>query len=174
MSKITRGLGRIEMGDVAGDGGPGTDLEPLGKTDRDSPITMVEGDPTIDRLHSHEDDDPLDTEVTGGEKPFLFTIVDPDLETFARIFGGTVTGTGLGATWGFPSNKSIKNQTVKVYPKKGLIRTIVNGAVYGKINDDMSKAGKLAIDVVVEPMKPTKANTPSIIYGPDVTFDETP
>lgn len=170
MGKITRGLAKIEMGDVAADGGPGTDLDPLSKTDRDSPITMVEADPTIDRLFSHEDDDPLDTEVTGGEKPFLFTIVDPDLATFARIFGGTVTGAGDAATWGMPSNKAIKNQTVKAYPKKGLITTIVNGSVYGKINHDMSKAGKLAIDVVVEPLKPTKAATPSIIYGPDVNY----
>lgn len=167
MGKITRGLDKIEVGDVAVDGGPGTSLATLGFTDRDSPVTMVEADPTIDRLYAHEIDTPLDTEVTGGESPFIFTVVDPDLATMAEIFGGTVTGTGSTATYSMPSTKVIKRQTVKITPKKGLIVTIVDGAMYGKINGDWAKAGKVAIDVVVEPQQPTKADTDPIIWGPE-------
>ncbi|MCF2498401.1 hypothetical protein [Dyadobacter chenhuakuii] len=168
MGKITRGLDKIEVGDVAADGGPGASLDVLGKTDRDSPVTMVEADPTIDRLYSHEDDDPLDTLVTAGEKPFLFTVVDPTLATLATIFGGAVTGSGNAATYHLPSSKAIKNQTVKITPKKGLVITVVNGALYGKINADFARAGKFAVDVVVEPQKPTKAATGAIIWGPEV------
>lgn len=168
MGVITRGVAKIEVGDVAVDGGPGTTLDILGYSDRDSPVTQVEADPTLDRLYAHEIDTPLDTEVTGGEMPFIWTVVDPDVETLAAIFGGTVTGTGDTATYGLPSSKSMFNKTVKITPKKGLVCTIVNAAFYGKINADYAKAGKFAVDCVAEPQQPTKADTAPVIYGPKV------
>lgn len=168
MGIITRGLTSIRVGNVAGDGGPGTSLAKLGNTYRESPVTMVEADPTIDRLYSHEYDTPLDTEITGGESPFVFSIVDPSIDTLVSVFGGVKTGSGDTATYNMPSRKSIKNQTVEISPRKGLQVTIVNGAFYAKINADFAKAGVVVLDCVVEPQLSTKTGTGPVIWGPDV------
>jgi len=168
VQKITRGLDKIEIGAVAVDGGAGTTLAVLGYSDRDSPVTLIEEDPTIDDLYAHEIDTPLDTEVTAGKTELLFTVVDPNAATLASIFGGTATGTGTGATYDFPSSKSITDKTVKITPRKGLVITIPRGGMYGKINADFAKAGKFAIDIVVSVLQPTKADTAPIIFGPDV------
>ncbi len=168
MATITRGLTAIRIGNVAGDGGPGTSLNRLGDTYRDSAVTMVESDPTIDRLYAHEHDDPLDTEITKGETPFIFSVVDPDIDTLVAIFGGAKTGSGDSATYHMPSSKAIKNQTVEITPKKGLQVTIPNAALYGKINADFARAGVVVIDMVAEPQKPTKAGVGAIIWGPNV------
>src|SRR5215217_3633976 len=156
MGTITRGLKSIEFAPLVSDGGPGTVFSSWGLSDRDSSVTHVEGDPTLDRLYSHESDTALDVQVTGGEMPFLVTVVDPDLATFAKAFGGTVTGTGATATYSFPSAKYIQDLTVKITPKKGLIETINRGSVYAKLNADYAKVGKVAIDIVVEPLLPEK------------------
>lgn len=169
VKKITRGLDKIEVGAVGADGGAGTTLAVLGYSDRDSPVTLIEEDPTIDDLFAHEIDIPLDSEITAGKTELLFTVVDPDATTLASIFGGTATGTGTGATYDFPSSKSIADKTVKITPKKGLIITIPRGGMYGKINADFAKAGKFAIDMVVTVLQPTKANTAPMTFGPDVS-----
>jgi len=166
--KITRGLSKIEVGVLAGDGGPGTSLNTLGFTDRDSAVTLIEEDPTIDRLYSHEEDDPLDTEITAGAKTLLFTLVDPDPDALASVFGGSATGSGTGATYDFPDTKEILIRTVKITPRKGMIITIPRGALYGKINADFARSGKFAVDIVVEVTKPTKAGVAPMIFGPDV------
>ncbi len=167
IKKITRGLDKIEVGDVAVDGGPGTTLAALGLSDRDSAVTLIEEEPTIDRLYAHEIDEPLDVEVTGGTKQLLFTVVDPDLDTLAKIFGGTVTGTGATATYELPSSKSILDQTVKITPRKGLVITMARAAVYGKINADFAKAAKFAVDIVAEALQPAKAGVGSLTFGPE-------
>lgn len=167
VKKITRGLDKIEVGDLAGDGGPGTTLAALGYSDRDSAVTLIEEDPTVDRLYAHEIDEPLDTEVTGGAKQLLFTLVDPDLAALAAVFGGTITGTGSTATYEFPSTKTILEQTVKITPRKGYIITITRGALYGKINADFAKAAKFAVDIVVDALQPTKAGIGPITFGPE-------
>lgn len=165
MGTITRGVAKIEFAPPIA-GAPGTVFEALGLTDRDNPVTQIEADPTLDYLYSHELDPALDTEVTAGEMPFVMTVVDPSLATFAKVFGGTVTGTGGTATYGLPRTKLLQNFTVRITPKKGLIYTINYGSVYGKINADFAKAGKLAIDVVVQPLLPPDEDTDVITIGP--------
>lgn len=167
VKKITRGLDKIEVGPVAEDGGPGTVLSVLGYSDRDSAVTLVEEDPEINRLYAHEVDDPLDTEVTGGNKQFIWTVVDPDLATLAGIFGGAVTGTAPNQTYNFPSSKSISEKTVKITPRKGYVITIPRGGMYGKINADFAKSGKFAVDLVVDALTPTKTGTGPIVFGPE-------
>lgn len=166
--KITRGLSKIEVGAVAVDGGPGSVLAALGFTDRDSAVTLIEEDPTVDRLYAHEVDDPLDTEITAGSKTLVFTLVDPDPAALASVFGGAADGSGTGATYDFPDTKEILERTVKITPRKGMVITIPRGALYGKINADFARAAKFAVDIVVEVLKPTKEGVAPIIFGPDV------
>lgn len=168
VKQITRGLDEIALAPMI-DKGPGTVFAPLGLTDRDSPVTMLEEDPTSNDLFSHELDPAIDSMKTKGATQMLWTIVDPDLDTLVAVFGGSKTGTGATAVYNQPSQMLVKEQTLRITPKKGYIITPTRCNVYGKINGDFAAEGKLAIDMVADILAPYDDTDPFIKWGPVVT-----
>jgi hypothetical protein len=164
---ITRGVLSIAMGAVAVDGGPGTALTTLGKTDASATNSFTQDDPTETNYESLEDDDPVDVETTPGARNLNFTILDPTPANMVRVLGGTLSGSAPNQTWNAPANIPSIEQTVVITPRKGLALTIVRGKVTAKINHDLSKnGGKLAIDVSVRVLVPTKEGVSPAMYGP--------
>jgi hypothetical protein len=155
------------MGPVASDGGPGTALTTLGKTDASATNGFTQDDPTETNYESLEDDDPVDVETTPGAKNLRFTILDPIPENMVRVLGGTTSGTAPDLTWEAPDSMPDIEQTVSVVVKKGLSLTVPRGKVTAKVNHDFSKnGGKLAVDVVVRVLTPRKAGVKPFSYGP--------
>jgi len=166
MAAITRGVGKIEIGTIAVDGGVATTWATLGYTDRDSTAALTEEDPTREELFALEVDTAVDVDTTGGAITLTYSILNPDTATLAALWGGTVTGTGNAATWSRPGTAVSLEKSVKITPKKGLTITIVRGSVVPKLNFDLTKAGKFVIDIVVTVLQPTKANVDPVLFGP--------
>lgn len=164
---ITRGVLSIAFGPIASDGGPGTDLTPFGKTDASATNSFTEDDPTETNYESLEDDDPIDVEVTRGARNLNITVLDITPANMVRALGGTLTGTAPNQTWNAPANMPSIELTAVVTTKQGMSLTIPRGKVTARINHDLSKnGGKLAVDVTVRVLVPTKAGVAPAMYGP--------
>lgn len=168
MGVLTRGLAIIEYALLAADGTPGTVWRTLGLTDRDSAVTQVEADPTKDMLYSHEKDTPLDVEYTAGERPVLFSLINPTLESRAILVGGSVTGTGATAVLNMPESRVPFRCALRVLPKKGDIYKANHCLLWGKKNADWSKASKVLYDVVADVLQSPNPSVPTEIEGPQV------
>jgi len=166
---ITRGLTRVEFADLAPDGGPGTNFQAIGYTWRDEEIVLLEEDPEVNDLFTHELDDSIDREYTGGVKELTFNIVDPDLSTLSYLFGGAVSGSGDSATYGMPAKKYVGYKTVRLVPAKGLVWTINRAAVIGTVDANFSRGDVVTIAVSATVLVPEKSGVMPITVGPNVS-----
>lgn len=166
---ITRGLTRVEFADLAPDGGPGTVFQALGYTWRDEEIVLLEEDPEVTDLFSHELDDSLDRQVTGGAKELTFNVVDPNLQTYVKVFGGSITGSGASAVYSMPSKKYVAYKTVRIVPEKGDVYTINRAQVVGTLDANFSRGDVVTVAISAAVLIPTKAGVPSITVGPNVS-----
>ncbi|MDQ6482221.1 hypothetical protein [Dyadobacter sp. LHD-138] len=166
MGQITRGLGKIEIGEIAADGGVATVWERLGDTDRDSTAVISEEDPTRDELHALEYDAAADVDITEGAITVSWTLLNADLAALAVLWGGAVEGVGAAQTWERSGVANSLERSIKVTPKKGYVITVVRASIVAKINYDLTKPGKMAVDIVATIMQPTKADTKPVKFGP--------
>jgi len=166
---LTLGVSAIEMGPIASDGGPGTALTPLGLTDADSTNSFTQEDATTTDYNALESDTPVYQKSIAGKSTLIFTLLDPDPDSMVRVMGGTATGTAPNKSWNMPRGAVNIEQTVLLKSEIGMWLTIPRGKVTAKINHDLSKTGgKLAIDISVVVLIPTKAGVAPAIYGPAV------
>ena len=167
MGQMTVGVQEIAMGPIASDGGPGLALTKLGWTDADSTNSFTEEDATTTDYTALETDDPIYQKSIAGKRTLNFTILDPDPTNMVRVLGGTTSGTAPNLSWNAPVGSINIEQTVQITPEIGLALIIPRGKVTAKINHDLSKTGgKLAVDVSVVALAPTKTGVSSAIYGP--------
>lgn len=166
---LTRGLSKIEYGDIAGDGGVATVWTQLGLTDADSTASLTQADPTETLFMAAESDQPVDKDVTPGATTLVFSLLESDPDKLLILFGGAVTGTGSAKVWSAPLQATTIEKSWKITPKKGKIITIVRGQLSAKINYDLQKTGKFVVDISVAVLLPTKAATAPISIGPEVS-----
>lgn len=168
MGVITRGLAVIQYALIGVDGVPGTAWRNLGHTDRDSAVTQVEADPTKDALYAHETDTPLDIEYTPGDKPILFSLINPTIEQRATLLNGSVTGSGAAAVLVPPKVRVPFKCAIRVLPKKGDVYQANHVLLWGKKNADWAKANKVVYDVVSDVLLPTNPAVDAEREGPQV------
>lgn len=161
MNVYTLGLSKIEVGDMATDGGMGATLVTLGYTYQDT-CTMSQDDPETTEHYAEEVDDPVVVLSRAGKTNFNFSIMDADLTTLAALLGGKVTGTGDTAKWEAPDKLPTIEKSVRITPEQGLKFEVPRMKLTSKINATFSKSGIMLIDVVGTVMQPTKANTPKM------------
>lgn len=164
---VTRGLAAVEIAMPNPDGSPGTVFETLGYTDRDSPVTLTEEDPTEDELNAHEIDTALDVEYTAGAKTLELTLVAPVVEVFKRLFGGTITGSGDNQVVSIGNNRAPLDVTLRVLPRKGLVYQSTKTSLWAKINADWAKSSKVGIDITGKVLAADGTNV-SEKWGPQV------
>lgn len=163
MANYTLGIASIQVGAIAGDGGPGTTLAALGKTYQDS-CRLTQEDPTTTEFFSEEDEDAVFTKTKKGKTTLTFQIMDADTDTLVKVFGGTATGTSPNKTWNAPNTTPTIEQTVKVTPQNGMTLVIPRGSITAKLNGEFSRQGLFLIDVVVTVLTPTKAGVGPIQF----------
>jgi hypothetical protein len=152
----TIGLSSIQIGDIAADGGMGTDLAALGLTYQDT-CKFTQEDPETTDLYAEEVDDPVFSISRGGKTTFAFSIMNPELTTLQSLLGGTVTGTGDSAKWNAPDTIPMIEKSVKITPQQGLAFEIPRLKIVAKINSEFSKKGLLLIEVAGTVLQPTKS-----------------
>ena len=156
MNTYTVGLAKIEVGDIAADGGIGTTLASLGYTYQDT-CKMTMEDPEVTEHYAEEVDDPVISISRGGKTVFNFSVMDADLTTLKALLGGDVTGTAPAQKWEAPDKIPIIEKSVRITPEQGLKFEIIRMKLDAKINAEFSKKGIFLIDVVGTVLQPTKA-----------------
>lgn len=155
------GFSKVEIGDVAVDGGAGATLTVLGNTDRDSAELTTE-EPETQEHYAEESDYPVAVAQRIGKSMFKCAIIDPDAELLHKVFGGTLTGTAP-KSWNSPATAPIIEQTVKVTSKQGLTFTYPRARITATISGQLSHSGKLVVNIMAIPQQPTKTGVSAII-----------
>ncbi len=164
MSLITRGLNKIEIGNVSDDGTMGDTLATLGYT-AEGTCKLVEADGTTTELMAEESDDPIEVITTAGKKTLSFSVMDPDADTLALVLGGTATTNGLTGktTWVAPATKPSIEQSVKITTTKGFVFSFPRVSLVGKLNAEFTKKNVFMVDIVCTILKPTNTSIGSVI-----------
>lgn len=169
MATLTRGLTKIEYGTIAVDGGVATSWTVLGKTDADSTANFGQADATETNFMSIEDDQPVDKDITPGAITLTYSLLNPDPDKMLILFGGAVTGSGTSKVWEAPVQAAVIYKSWKITPKSGDIITIVKGQTSAKVNFDLTKTGKMVVDISIAVLAPDKAATGPYTLGPKVS-----
>lgn len=165
MSEVrTLGLTKIEISDIATDGGLGTAFAALGKTYKDT-AELMGADPAVFEHYSEESDDPEEIVETKGKVTIKWSIMDSDADTLVKALGGTATGTAPNKIWNAPAGAPNIEKSVKITPKAGKVIDIVRAKIVAKPNYKLTKNGIFLVDIVATILTPTKAATAAWSVG---------
>lgn len=156
MGLYTLGVAAISVGAIAGDGGPGTSLSPLGFTYQNS-TRLNQDDPTVTNFYVEEQSQPVKVRSTPGEISLTFQVANPDIDTLIKVFGGTASGTSPNRVWNMPATIPTIEQTVKLEPQEGLKSVIIpRGSISAKLNGEFSQQNLFLLDITVTALVPEK------------------
>lgn len=169
MEQVTLGLSKIEMGDIAADGGPAADadLEQVG-TELAGSTTYDTADGTEVNVNSDVQDDPLFSVTRRGATTFNWEIASYDPDTQKAYMGGTVVTDDETSkkTWQEPDNQVVQEKTIRITSEFGLVATITRASVTAKMTGKFSRDGQevMRIAVTAKVLKPTKAGAPRVAW----------
>lgn len=153
MSNVTLGLSAI-LGKV---GEPSSETEIFkeegykryGYTYQDTAKMSMEDD-TVNEFFAEEEDEAIDELIEAGKITFNFSVMDPDLPTLKRLFGGEVASD----VWNYPDAKASIEESIIVKSRKGLAFHIPRGLIKAKLTGDFSKKSLLLLECTVTARKP--------------------
>lgn len=151
---FTLGLSKIEIGDIATDGGMGSTLAEMGYT-REGSCSLTQEDPEITDYFAEEVDTPVITIAKEGKFTFAWSIMNPSVSVLADLMGGTATAET--DTWEAPSGAVTIEKSVKITPKQGFIFDIPRMSIVAKWNAPLSKTDIVAIECTGTVLEPTKS-----------------
>ena len=126
-----------------------TDYKVFGLTYEDS-CKMSQEDPETTEFYAEEEADPVETIEKQGKNSFTFSIMNPDLDTLKRLYGGEV----VSDVWSYPDVVNSVEESVIIIPRKGLKFQVPRMKLTSKINGEFSKKGLLLIEVTGTVMNP--------------------
>lgn len=144
LSKILGKAGEPTAGDFAEEG-----YTPFGLTYEDT-CKMSQDDPETTEFYAEEEDDPVEITEKQGKIIFAFSIMNPDITTLTRLFGGTVASD----VYAYPDTVNTVEESVIIKPRKGLMFQVPRMKLVSKINGEFSKKGLLLIEVTGTVLKP--------------------
>ena len=150
-SVITLGLSEIQSGEAAANGTMPTEMAKIGKTYKNTCKLAQE----TSEVTEHFEEGKAAPEVRKKSKKVpvvTFSIMDPDPALMAAYIGGTVTGVGDEAEWGYSGDEVVANKAIRVIPEQGLQFDIPYGDIEAVINADMSAQGIFLVDFTVTPL----------------------
>jgi hypothetical protein len=156
----TLGLAKIEIGDIANDGGMGTTLAILGQTLQGT-CNITQDDPEVSEFFAEELDDAVVSIGKRGKTTIAFSIMNPDTAVLLKTLGGTVTGSGDAAKWSAPASLPVIEKSVKITPQQGLVWEFPRVKIVAKINGAFSRENVFVIEVTGTALQPTKSGAAS-------------
>ncbi|MDR1181709.1 MAG: hypothetical protein LBL13_07005 [Bacteroidales bacterium] len=154
VNKVTLGLKKIEIGDIASDGDMGSTLTQMGYTLLDS-CSFTSEDATTVEHNVEELDDVFESMSTPGKKTLVFSIADPSLDTLKALLGGTVNTSD--GTWEPDNTAPTIEKSIRVTPKKGLVFDFPRTRIDAKWNAQFGKNNLAVLEVTATLLIPTKA-----------------
>lgn len=158
MALFNLGISKIEIADIATDGGVGTVFAPLGLTQKGT-AKLNFGDPEVQELEVEEFDVAADAITSDGEKVIEFTVANPDEDTLVKVFGGTKKGTGNNTVYEAPASVMTIEKTLKITPRKGLGFVFARCLITAKFTSDIGKENWLGLTVSAKALVPEKEGT---------------
>lgn len=156
MALFNLGVAKIEVSDIAADGGVGTTFAALGLTQEGTTkLNFAEG--TTTDLMVEEYDTAADSIFTGGEKTIEFVIANPDEDTLVALIGGTKSGTGASTVYTAPATATVIERSVKITPKKGLGWIFPRVLITARPTSDLGKNTWMGLTVTGKVLVPTKS-----------------
>lgn len=161
MGVISLGLSEIQVGAIAADGGEAESYTKIGKTYENTCKLVQEKADAVE--HYEEGQSAPEVRKKKRKVPVLtFSIMDPDVTFLKTYLGGSVTGTGDDAEWGWDATDEEVIASIRAIPEVGLVYTIPRADIEAVINAEMSSQGINLVDFTVTPLKPTKAGVKTI------------
>ena len=152
MSTITLGLSKIlgKTGEPERGNFQETGYSPYGLTYQDTAkMTMEDGEET--EFYSEENDDPEEIISKAGKTIFSFSVMNPDLDTLKRLFGGEVASD----IYAYPDVTADIEESLIIVPRKGL--KFPRAKIKAKLTGEFSKKGLLLLEVTATVAKPNTA-----------------
>ncbi len=158
------GISKIEISDIAVDGGVGTSFAGVGQVYKDTAkLEQAEGE---DVEHIVEEvDDPVVIVTSKGRTTLEFAVIDYTPANLVKVLGGAVTGTAPNEKWESPDSSSILEKSVKITPKAGKPITFPRVSLRARIMYTLGKAGIAQVMIKGTVLQPTKTGTKSISIG---------
>jgi len=165
MAKRLLSIESIKIGDIEADGGMSTSLAALGTTyEGTCQMTKPEAEETPE--FCEENDDPEEIITKKGVTTFVWGISDWTPDVIVKVFGGTVTTTGVAPdevdTWNEPDSAPKIEQSLEIKSKSGVTIAAPRVRITASVDDNIGKGKSSVITVKATVMKPTKADTPSM------------
>lgn len=122
-------------------------------------MSQEDGEET--EFYAEEEDDPIETIEKAGKTTFNFSIMNPDLTTLKRLFGGEVASN----IWAYPDITASVEESLIILPRKGLKFQVPRAKIKAKFNGEFSKKGLLLLEVTATVMKPATAGLKKLYVG---------
>lgn len=119
---------------------------------------MSQEDGETTEFFAEEEDDAIDDIEKPGGTTFNFSIMDPDLNTLKRLFGGEIAAD----VWAYPDAKATIEESLQIIPKKGLCFHVTRARIKAKFNGEFSKKGLLLLECSATVRKPNTADVRKI------------
>lgn len=151
------GLKKIEIGDIAADGGVGTSLTQIALTEKDTAkITTTE--PEVKEFFVEEESAPIEVIVTKDPMMSLeFNIHDISPATLVKVFGGTAEGTP--AVYTPPSQTVDIEQSIKVTSLRDHVISIVRAKIIASFDWSLNRQELSRVKIKATALTPNKAST---------------
>lgn len=137
-----------------------TDYTPYGLTYQDT-AKMSQEDGEETEFYAEEEDDPIETIEKAGKTTFTFSVMNPDLTTLKRLFGGEIA-TNI---WAYPDVAATVEESLIILPRKGLKFQVPRAKIKAKFNGEFSKKGLLLLEVTATVMKPNTSGLKKLYVG---------
>lgn len=112
--------------------------KPLPITLRDDELSIVEGEPQEDEVHSHENDAPEDVDVAGAGLKAKGSFIKMTQEDLVELVGGKISGGKFQKS----ASKQMLNKALRFELKKGGEIIIPNAKGYVLVNLNVGYGGK--------------------------------
>ncbi len=122
-------------------------------------MSQEDGEET--EFYAEEEDDPIETIEKAGKTTFTFSVMNPDLTTLKRLFGGEIA-TNI---WAYPDVAATVEESLIILPRKGLKFQVPRAKIKAKFNGEFSKKGLLLLEVTATVMKPNTSGLKKLYVG---------
>lgn len=101
---------------------------------RDDEVSIVENEPEIKEVYSHENDSPEDYDLVGDGLTITGSFINADYAQMAELLGGKVQGTDADAMFMRSAKKKVLNKAIRFKFKDGGSAIIPNARGYVLMN----------------------------------------
>lgn len=138
----------------------GVEWKDLGDVYKDT-CTLKDADGT-ETKHESETSSKVLIQYESGDTTVELTLMDPDMDTMAKFFGGTVTGVAGARKWIRPKKLPFTEWAVWMQPEEGLLVGFPNCRIIPKFEITYSAKGICLVPMTIKPQSELQADEANV------------